>query len=253
LGYQDISFNIIPTTYARIPIKSRCRQTLYIETLPPFVAEIPQSDKPAEQYYLDTVNTPLLYEDVSANIILLDPVRSDFFMFDISQNMLDGADFLRQNTSYGQLYQSFVRQQKPVKNPNIIPAPGSLSIYNFRPHMFIQLHHSQYPSAFGDTLFSSDIYIEREDGLAIGTDLEAYWYRDRAAFMADVANILDNVYWNNPKNYFIKQIISASSLRGIINTNFISNYFIVLFLIYYIALRSFRLLKVKNPYIQIQY
>jgi hypothetical protein len=223
LGYQDISFNIIPTTYVRVPLVSRCRQTLYIETIPPFAAEIPSTNNLAETYYMDTVNTPLLYQDISGTINLLDPLYSDFFMFDISQNLLDGPDYMRQNTPYGQLYQNFMRQQKPAANPDIIPPPGSLSMYTFRPHVFVQIHHNQYPSAGGDTLFSSDIYIEREDGQQIGTDINAYWYRDRAAFMADVSNSLVNIYWNNPKHYFIKLPISGTSKGGVINTNFISN------------------------------
>lgn len=222
LGYQDISFNIIPTTYVRVPLTSRCRQTLYIETIPPFAAEVASVDKLSENYYNDIVNTPLLFQDASGNVNLLDPLFSDFFMYDISQNMLDGADFMRQNTSYGQLWQNFMRQQKPAKNLTIIPPPGTLSMFSFRPHVFIELHHSSYPGV-GDTLFSSDIYIEREDGLAIGADITAYWYRDRAAFMADANFILSNVYYNNPKNYFIKQAISGTSTGGIINTNFISN------------------------------
>lgn len=223
LGYQDISFNIIPTTYVRVPFKSRCRQTLYIETIPPFSAEIPTVGTLAEQYFMDTVNTPLLYQDISGTINLLDPKYSDFFMYDISQNMLDGPDFMRQNTSYGQLYQSFVRQQKPVNNPDIIPPPGSLSMYPFRPHVFIELHHSLYPGLTTDTLFASDIYIEREDNLPIGVNINAYWYRDRAAFMADVSGALVNIYWNNPKNYFTSVAISGTSNGGVINTNFISN------------------------------
>ena len=219
LGYQDISFNVLPTTYSRVPLTSRCRQTLYIETIPPFSDEVATNN---EEYFLDTTNTPLLYQDSAGEINLLDPVYSDFFLFDISQNMLDGADYLRQSTPYGQLYQSFLRQQKPVNNPNTIPPPGSLSIYPFRPHVFLEIHHSQYPGV-GDTLFSSDIYIEREDGLPIGIDVEAYWYCDRAAFMADANFALTNVYWNNPKNYFIKLPISGASTGGILNANFLSN------------------------------
>jgi hypothetical protein len=223
LGYQDISFNILPTTYARVPLQSRCRQTLYVETIPPFSSEVPSVGNLAENYYMDVVNTPLLYQDASGNVNLLDPLYSDFFMYDISQNMLDGPDFMRQNTSYGQLWQSFMRQQKPAKNPDIIPPPGSLSIYTFRPHVFIEIHHNQYPSSGGDSLFSSDIYIEREDGLPIGADINAYWYRDRAAFMADANLALKNVYWNNPKNYFTSVAISGTSKGGVINTNYISN------------------------------
>jgi hypothetical protein len=220
MGYQDISFNVLPTTYCRVPFVSRCRQTLYVETIPPILAD--GVTGPTEQYFMDTVNTPLLYKNASASINLLDPQFSDFFMFDISQNMLDGPDYLRQKTPFGQLYQNFVRQQKPTRNATIIPPPGCLSLYTFRPHVFIELHHSNYVSAGQDTLFSSDIYIEREDGLPMGADLDAYWYRDRAAFMADADQNLSNVYWNNPKNYFIKAAISAASTGIVITTNFIS-------------------------------
>ena len=221
IGYQDISFNIVPTTYVSVPFQSRCRQTLYFETIPPFVNEINPS---SEQYYLDPVHTPLLYQtDASDSIILLDPVASDFFMFDISQNMLDGPDFMRQNSTAGQVYLNYMREQKPINNPTTVPPLGSLSMFTFRPHVFIELHHCNYPVEGKDTLISSDIYIEREDGLPMGVDITAFWYRDRAAFMADVSNALVNVYWNNPKNYFIQTAILANSTGAIINTNFISN------------------------------
>lgn len=222
LGYQDVPFNVLPTTYVRIPIKSRCRQTLYVETIPPYAdaADI------QEQYFMDTTNTPLLFTDLSGTTNLLDSVDANFFMFDISQNMLDGADYMRQPTTYGHIYQSFMRQQKPLIISDIIPPPGSLNIYPFRQHVFAEIRHCTYPVATTDTLFSSDIYIENDDysngTTPLGVDIDVYWYRDRAAFMADVQKIFDNSNWVNPKNYLIHLPISATSGGGVINTNFIS-------------------------------
>lgn len=222
LGYQDVPFNVSPTTYVRIPIKSRCRQTLYVETIPPY-ADV---TGPQEQYFMDTTNTPLLFTDLSGTTNLLDSYNANFFMFDISQNMLDGADYMRQPTSYGHIYQRFMRQQKPLMIPDIIPPPGSLNIYPFRQHVFAEIHHCTYPVVTTDTMFSSDIYIENDDDsngtTPIGVDINAYWYRDRAAFMADVQKTFDNSNWVNPKNYFIHLPISATSSGGVINTNFIS-------------------------------
>jgi len=226
LGFCDISFNILPTTYVRVPIKSRCRQTLYIETIPPYSNEITPTNNLTEQYFMDPVNTPLLYEDTTGEINLIDPTNPNFFLFDISQNMLDGPEYMRQTTSYGRMYQNFIRQQKPINIPDIIPPPGSLNIFPFRQHVFLEIHHSIYPAVSTDTLFASDIYIEVDDDppntTLIGVDLDAFWYRDRAAFMSDVYNILGPNDWNNPKNYFKHIVIPATSSRGILTTNFIS-------------------------------
>jgi len=228
LGYQDISFNVFPTAYTKVKFKSRCRQTLYIETLPPFVNEIPVFPNLTEAYYLDTTNTPLLYSDTSEENILVDAASPDFYMYDISQNLLDGADYMR-NIAPGdtvQTYLKFVRQQKPLPQPNQIPPPGILSVYTFRPHLFFQIQHASYPIPLGwnstDTKFNSDIYIEREDSQVFGMSYEFYWYRDRAAYMADVKNLLKNSYKTNPKHYFTHRTITKDINSAVITVPFIS-------------------------------
>ena len=222
-GFQDISFNILPTSYTKLNFVSRCRQTLFIETIPPFVNEIPAAPALAETYYLDLSNTPLLFGSGGLNNCLLDPVRSDFFLWDISQNLLDGPIYMQQPTPTGQIFLQFIRQQKPTPLPTQIPPSGSLGIFTFRPHLFLQVKHELYPIPTTDTKFKSDIYIEREDSQRFGTELIAYWYRDRAAYMADVASALSNTYYNNPKHWFIKKTIAADVSSAVITTDFISD------------------------------
>ena len=220
-GFQDISFNVMPTTYSKILFKSRCRQTLFIETIPPFVNEIPVAPKLAETYSLDVSSTPLLFN--VAGTCLLDPTSADFYLWDVSQNMLDGPVYMQQETATGQIFLNFIREQKPVALPNQIPTPGSLGLYTFRPHIFLEIHHGRYPVPSTPTKFKSDIYIEREDSLPFGATLEAYWYRDRSAFMADVSSALVNIDYNNPKNWFVRQTMTADISSSRITTDFISD------------------------------
>ena len=220
-GYQDISFNVIPTAYTKVKFTSRCRQTMFIETIPPYAGEIPRAPRLPETYYLDLSNTPLLFDSKGA--CLLDPESSDFYLYDISQNMLDGPGYMQKEVDEGQIFLRFIRQQKPTPTPNQVPPPRSLTVYTFRPHIFFQIKHNLYPIPTTDTKFTSDIYIEREDSQAFGTQIEAYWYRDRAAYMADAQYILNNVNYHNPKNWFIHKTIAADISSAVITTDFISD------------------------------
>jgi hypothetical protein len=93
--------------------------------------------------------------------------------------------------------------------------------------VFFKIKHGAYlvPHNYGDTdtKFRSDIYIEREDSQAFGTDLDFYWYRSRAAYMADVSNALINpLSTPRPKHYFIHAAIAADVSSACITTDFIS-------------------------------
>lgn len=213
LGFQDISFNVLPTAYSRVHFTSRCRQQMFIEAIPPFKAEIPPPNVAAETYYLDTTNTPLLFGDAAGTDCLLDPLSADFIFFDISQNMFDGPDFMRYVSGSTPEFIKFIRETLPVNTPLEVPPPGYIGLYTFRPHVFFRIIHSGYPIPQyyqNETVkFKSDIYIEREDGLPFGTDLDFYWYRSRAGFMADVSRNLINVYDNNSKHYFLRSVLPA--------------------------------------------
>jgi len=261
LGFQDISFNVMPTAYSKVLFRARCRQTIFIETIPPFMDEIPVAPKLAENYYLDPVNTPFLYGSASDSNILLDPQAADFFLYDISQNMLDGPMYMRTDTTSGQMYLKFVRDIKPIRNLTQIPPPGDIGIYTFRPHVFFQIRHAGYAvprdMSHASTKFLSDIYIEREDSQLFGADFDFYWYRDRAAYMADVKNALTNDYWTNPKHYFIHQSISADISSALVTTYFNSDeisYGMILARGTLFPQQSFRIFVLRhNPYGQYTY
>ena len=222
-GYQDIQVNINPTSYFTTSFKSYCRQTLYIETLPPI-------NGLSEQYFLDPENTPLLVNTNGKYYI--DSRAADFNFYDISQNMMDGADYMRSIDLSGKsIYLKFISQIEPSFDTNL--QAGGLSIFPYQAHIFFKINHSGYriPILFSaNTYFMSDIYIEREDGLPFGVPIDIYWYRERAAFMSDVSNTLNNINTFNPKNYFINQTIAANEITHILTTEFVSyeNSFIIL-------------------------
>ena len=219
-GTVDISFNILPTTYARILLKTKYRQTFYFSILPPYNEEL------AREFYpvLNSTNTPLLFD--SLGNLLLDPSDLAYNFYDISQNMLDGPDYMRtQILSSGQVYLSFAKQIKPSINNSL--NAGSFSINPANPNLFFQINHGGYsiPKNIYNNVakFSSDIYIETETlGAAVGTVLDIFWYKDRGLYMIDLINILNRTGTNNPSSYFIHQTVNADSSGCIITTDFLS-------------------------------
>lgn len=225
LGYSDISFNVFPTAYSKVYFKTRCRQQLFIMTIPPYKNELPPTGTLSEQYMLDVSRTPMLFSKPTGSDCLLDPQAADFILFDISQNMLDGPEYMRARGPRAQKFLDFIREERPVPSTNTPPA-GYIGLYTFRPHVFFKIIHSGYPVPYNYdktvTKFKSDIYIEREDSKPFGTPLEFYWYRSRAAYMADVSYNLSNVAYQNPKHYFIKTLISPDVSSAVITTDFLS-------------------------------
>lgn len=213
-GYQDIPFSLIPTSYFKTSIKSSCRQTLYIETLPSL------DGSQFEKFYMAPKTTPLLFDKLGN--YLVDTDAPDFNFYDISQNMLDGADFMRSLDNKGNgVYLSFVKELKPAVNSNL--TNGSISLFPYQNHIFFKLNHGGYPIPSPNlTKFPSDIYIEREDGKPFGVSIDFYWYRDRSAFMADVKSAVSNTYVFNPRFYMKKLTIDASVSSYVFTTDVIS-------------------------------
>jgi len=217
LGYQDLSVNINPTTYFKTSFKSRCRQTVYIAVTPP------QNDAISEQYYDKPADAPLLFDTRSNYLIDVD--SPNFKFFDISQNLLDGADFMRSIATNGfAQFLKFVFQTKPSIDTTL--KSGALSLFSFRNTLYFKINHAGYPIPLAlsgnEVKFDSDIYIEREDGNPFGSSLDVYWYRDRAAFMADANNYTKNIIYSNPKHYFSHTVVKSTDIQSIITQSFIS-------------------------------
>ena len=216
-GYQDLPVNITPTSYFRTSFKSRCRQTLYIAVTPPTNAN------PSEKYYLDKTTSPLLYN--STGDLLIDAVGSTFTLFDISQNMLDGTDYMRSIDNNGiPRFLTFMAQVKPAFDNKL--KTGAISLFSYNTVLFFRLLHGGYPVPLNLsgklTKFKSDIFIEREDGKPFGVNMAVYWYRDRAAFMADATTYIKNINYSNPTHYFSKTLVNASDSVAIITNTFLS-------------------------------
>jgi hypothetical protein len=62
-GYQDIPFSLIPTSYFKTVLKSSCRQTLYIETLPSL------DGSQFEKFYMTPSSTPLLFDNLGNHLV----------------------------------------------------------------------------------------------------------------------------------------------------------------------------------------
>ena len=219
-GMTDISFNILPTTYTRVLFKSKYRQTLYFTVLPTYTNET------AHEYYppINASNTPLLYDNTGN--LLLDPNDSIYNFYIITQNMLDGPDYMRtQINPSGQVYLSFAKQSKPIINESL--DSGAFLINYINPNLFIQINHGGYPvplASYAETTkFSSDIYIETEVlGAPIGTTLDVYLYKDRGLYMLDLINTTNGTGTNDPSRYFIHTTVKADSSGCIITSDFIS-------------------------------
>jgi hypothetical protein len=141
--------------------------------------------------------------------------------------MLDGTDYMRSTDNNGiPRFLRFMSQTKPAFDNNL--RPGAVSLFSFNTVLFFRLFHGGYPvlvnlSGNKTTKFRSDIYIEREDGLPFGVNLDVFWYRDRSAFMADATIFIKNINYANPTHYFTRTSVNATDKISVITNTFLSN------------------------------
>ena len=201
-GYVDLPFTCEPIGYVKYKFKSRCRQDLSFMTLPRTVEQKAVADA-SEAYIL----TPEFYS-ADGQTCLLDPAgNSDFYLYDISQSMFDNPDSMRFENNYLQ----YIRQQKPSLIDNI--QDNSLTIPDYRPHIFFQLNTDKYETQVDISNYQFDVSFNIECDVQIPSALDIYVYEDRAAFMYDVSNCLTpaSSLLPRPKNYF--QIYTTQNLN----------------------------------------
>ncbi len=223
-GYFDVPFDIIPTTYKRIEFGSRCRQNISIMTIPRY--ESNRSPATEIQYNLSMESTPLLYYSTDTGVntkihILTDVSGSPLFnMYTIYQNMFESENFMRNGNTWLQYMSTQIisgtRLQPISANYQKSPPATDISLTSFRPFIFFQINADKYlidPNA----RFYISIYVEKnvnpsDPNYATNQYFEVpiviTWYKDRAGFMADVA---DDVYNNafaqeNPRHFFQRQV-----------------------------------------------
>lgn len=237
-GYTDISFSVLPTSYARLNFTSRCRQTLNIMTIPRYLNERGAGTEEQYPYGAGLNQTPMLF-DIDPTPPSTIYIRTDisgvnvFFLYTITQNMFASRDYMRANDTWAGFIKPQVlagdRVQPGDPEYDQIPPVGDFNLVSFRPHMFFQLNMDGYaldPSA----KWKVDICVETQDGTIFPVPIVVTRYKDRAAFMMDVTDDLtlgDHV--ENSRHYFERQVftdISAATLT-IDVTNFETSYITV--------------------------
>jgi hypothetical protein len=227
-GYTDISFSIMPTHYVRTAFRSRCRQNISLMTLPRYVNERSPGTEEVYNFGSTITQTPLLFDTrMFPNVYLRTDIsgNANFNMYDISQNMFYTPDYMRALDIWleytkpqilsGSRVQSYMPnfQQKPPK--------GDIAITSYRPYMFFQMNADRYlvePRAH----FNVSFYVETQDGENFSVPIVISWYKDRAGFMADVADDLTGSLGNeNPRHYFKRTVYGTdlSSAVMVVDVN----------------------------------
>ena len=222
-GYFDVPFEVIPTTYKRIQFESRCRQNISIMTIPRY--ESNRSLATEIQYNLSMESTPLLYystnNGTTKNVHILTDVSGSplFNMYTIQQNMFESENFMRNQNTWLQYMSTQIiagtRLQSTSANYQKSPPATDISLTSFRPFIFFQINADKYLIDPNQRFYIS-IYVEKnvnpsDPNYASNQYFEVpiviTWYKDRAGFMADVADDLNNTFaQENPRHFFKRQV-----------------------------------------------
>lgn len=225
-GYFDVPFDVLPTTYKRIEFGSRCRQNISIMTIPRYQSN--RSADTEETYNFSMESTPLLYYSTGTGIdtkyhILTDVSGNSLFnMYTVYQNMFETPDYMRAEDKW-LLYMSTQilsgERLQPINvNYQKSPPATDITLTSFRPFLFFQVNADKYliePNA----RFYISFYVEKnvkssdpdyETQKYFPVPIAITWYKDRAGFMADVADDLNNVFaQENPRHFFKRQVFGT--------------------------------------------
>jgi hypothetical protein len=223
-GYFDVQFDVIPTTYKRIAFGSRCRQNISMMTIPRY--ESNRSPATEIQYNLSMESTPLLYYSTGTgsnlNVHILTDVSGSplFNMYTVHQNMFESEAFMRNGNTWLQYMSTQIiagtrLQSTTSANYQQSPPASDIALTSYRPFIFFQINADKYLIDPNQRFYIS-IYVEKnvnpsDPNYAIDQYFQVpiviTWYKDRAGFMADVADDLNNTFaQENPRHFFKRQV-----------------------------------------------
>lgn len=222
-GYFDVQFDILPTTYKRIAFGSRCRQNISIMTIPRYMSN--RSPETEIQYNLSLESTSLIYYSTGTGsntkfYYLMDVSGNSLFnMYTVIQSMFESAEFLRNENRWLQyMYTQIIggtRLQPDSANYEKNPPASDIVLTGFRPFIFFQINADKYLIDPNQRFYIS-IYVEKNINPSdpdyatqqyFPVPIVLTWYKDRAGFMADVADDLQNNFaQENPRHYFQRQV-----------------------------------------------
>jgi hypothetical protein len=225
-GYFDVSFEVLPTTYKRIEFKSRCRQNISIMTIPRYQSN--RTPETEEQYALSLESTPLLYYSTGTGIdtkfhILTDVSGNSLFnMYTVYQNMFETPDYMRAENKWLTYMSTQIlagdRLQPINVNYQKSPPATDIGLTSFRPFIFFQVNADRYLIE-SNARFYISFYVETNTNPSdpnyatnkfFPVPIVITWYKDRAGFMADAADDMNNIYaQENPRHFFKRQVFGT--------------------------------------------
>ena len=237
LGYTDVVFTQRPTTYSRVAFTTRCRQNISIMTIPRYIDNRDSRTNMVYNLGSNATQTPLLFDtDTGGNTYILTDISGNltFNLFTVKQNMFNSVDYMRSLNKWLTYMTPQIlagsRVQSYSPNFNKPPSASDISITSYRPYIFFQVNAAEYPVEV-NARFNITFYVETQDGTNFPADLAVTWYKDRAGFMADVAQDLEgNLNSENTRHYFQRDTIatdvSGASMTVRVNNNQ-QTYFII--------------------------
>jgi hypothetical protein len=229
-GYTDLVFPVNPTSYNRIPFKSRCRQNISLMTIPRYINN--RGPETNMNFALGCNTTPFLFtssitegwssfyirSDISGNLL--------FNMYNVTQVMFFSADYMRGfNEWINYLSPQFIAGSRIQENNPAFgstPAITEITLTSFRPAVFFQVNADQYavsPAAH----FNITFYVETQDGTNFPVPIIITWYKDRAVFMSDAEkDLVGDLGTESTRNYFKQQTytdISSAQMTVDVNNN----------------------------------
>lgn len=222
-GYTDISFAMAPTTYVRAAFQTPCRQNISFMTIPRYIDERSQGTEESYPMGSSIGQTPLLYDTHSPSIYNRCDVSGNvnWNLFTVSQNMFYSMDYMRSDTTVkGGDHSRWLDYMRPqilagvplqTFNPNyeVSPVATDIALNTYRPYIYFQMNAANYPVeplAHFTVIFT----VETQSGNNFPTPMTLTWYKDRAAFMADIGQSLStNSVVENPVHYFKTQNFSS--------------------------------------------
>ena len=229
-GYTDLVFPVNPTSYNRVPFKSRCRQNISLMTIPRYI----NNRGPATNmnFALGCNTTPFLYTSSITEGWSSFYIRSDisgnqlFNMYTVTQVMFFDASYMRGfNEWLNYLTPQFIngiRIQETNPSFGSIPSVNDIVLTSFRPAIFFQVNADHYGAAPA-AHFNISFYVETQDGANFPVPVIITWYKDRALFMSDAElDLVGDLGTESTRHYFKQQTytdISSAQMTVDVNNN----------------------------------
>ena len=230
-GYVDVYFRQQPTTYNRIKFTTRCRQNISLMALPRRIDNRGPGTEEVYNFGPNVGQTPLLFDSNSSPpdvYILCDVSGNPYFnLYTLNQPIIDQAQPSKQDPSYLRSSNNWllyiypqilagILLQSGNSNLNANPPVGAMVLTSYRPYIHFELDVGTYnapPWNEPNAHFLVDIYVETQDGANFPVPLKVSFYKDRAAFMADVPYDLtgDNSYDTDRHSFQVQTVPTTTN------------------------------------------